>query len=145
MAKGKKSGALARLVSSIEINNPDGTVTHVPISAEDNSTANKILASQMRELISKSIHKFGGLDVMTPKELKELTEAARNVAEFSGEVYKSGESIETGEKRAEPVLEDVLDFSKLKGQKSSETKSAPEDKSSQEKSKAEEVDKNEKA
>ncbi len=145
MAKTKKSGALARLVSSIEISNPDGTITHVPVSAEDNSTANKILASQMRELISKSIHKFGGLDVMTPKELKELTEAARNVAEFSGEVYKSGEVIETGEKRAEPIVEDVLDFSKLKPQKPSETKSEEEGKQEPEKSKVEEADKNEKA
>lgn len=145
MAKSKKSGALARLVSSIEISNPDGTITHVPVSAEDNSTANKILASQMRELISKSIHKFGGLDVMTPKELKELTEAARNVAEFSGEVYKSGEVIETGEKRAEPIVEDVLDFSKLKSQKPSETKSDQEGKPSEEKDKASEADKNEKA
>lgn len=145
MAKAKKSGALARLVSSIEISNPDGTVTHVPITAEDNSTANKILASQMRELISKSIHKFGGLDVMTPKELKELTEAARNVAEFSGEVYKSGESIDAGEKRVEPITEDVLDFSKLKAGKPSETKSDPEGKPPEEKNKAEEADKNDEA
>jgi hypothetical protein len=115
MAAKKKSGAVARLVESIEIHNADGSTTMVPVTAEDNSKANKILASQMRDLITKSIVKFGGLAIMTPKELKELTEAARNIAEFSGEVYKSGETIETGSiKRVEPIVSEVLDFSELK-------------------------------
>lgn len=123
MAK-KKSGALARLVESIEIKNPDGTTTLVPVSKEDNATANKILASQMRSLIQKHIEKMGNLDVMTPKELKEMTEAAKNIAEFSGEVYKDGETIgdEEGEKKIDGVATDVLDFSKLKD---NQTKSSP--------------------
>ena len=134
MAK-KKSGALARLVESIEIKNPDGTTTLVPVSKEDNATANKILASQMRTLIQKHIEKMGNLDVMTPKELKEMTEAAKNIAEFSGEVYKDGESIgdEEGEKKIEGTATDVLDFSKLKG---NQTKSdSPKEDSSQEEQK----------
>ena len=84
MAKAKKSAALARLVEAIEIKNPDGTTTMVPVSAEANSIANKIMASQMRALMQKSIEKFMSIDHMTPKELKEFTEAARNIAEFSG-------------------------------------------------------------
>lgn len=129
MAKQKKSSALARLVDSIEIKNSDGSTTMVPVSAEDNATANKILASQMRNLIQKSIVKFGDLALMTPKELKELAEAARNVAELSGEVYKSGESIGDGnEKTIEPAVTDILDFSRLKANqtKGEKVEEAPE-------------------
>ncbi len=125
----KKSAALARLVESIEITNADGTKLMVPVSAEANATLNKIMASQMRALIQKSMEKFADVDHMTPKELKELTEAARNVAEFSGEVYKSGEEInEPGEKRVDPVSDEVIDFSKLKTQPKLGKPSAPEDK-----------------
>lgn len=117
MAQKKKSAALARLVESIEIKNNDGTTLMVPVSAEANDILNKILASQMRSLIQKSMEKFANQDHMTPKELKELTEAARNVAEFSGEVYKSGEEInEPGEKKVESTADDIIDFSKLKTQ-----------------------------
>jgi hypothetical protein len=123
MAK-KKSSALARLVTSIEIKNPDGSLTLVPVSAEDNTTANKILASQMRDLISRSIAKFGSLDMMTPKELKEITEAARNIAEFSGEVYKSGDfpqDGDSGEKHVDQSSVEPIDFASIKsGQKKPE-------------------------
>lgn len=125
MAK-KKSAALARLVQSIEITNADGTTTMVPISADDNATANKILASQMRHLIQRSIEKFGNLDLMSPKELKDLTEAARNIAEFSGEVYKAGDPIdEPGEKKADAVVADVIDFSKLNASQPPPSKDGP--------------------
>src|SRR5207342_2062899 len=101
----------------------------VPVSAEANATLNKIMASQMRALIQKSMEKFADADHMTPKELKELTEAARNVAEFSGEVYKAGEEInEPGEKKVEPTNEDVIDFSNLKTPSKPEKQSGPEDK-----------------
>jgi hypothetical protein len=91
----KKSSALGRLVSCIEIKTPDGEVMLVPISAEDNITSNKILASKMRRLIEDNMKSYSG-KIMTPKELKELAEAARSVAEFSGEVYKQGEPLEDG-------------------------------------------------
>lgn len=147
MAAKKKSGALARLVESIEIKNPDGTITQVPVTKEDNDNLNKILASQMRDLIQKSIHKFAGQDHMTPKELKELTEAARNVAEFSGEVYKAGESLdENNVKRVDPIVSEVLDFSKLKG---SQSKADPEEvmpeKSGEEAKQAVKAEQNDKA
>ncbi len=130
MAK-KKSAALARLVESIEITGDDGTKLMVPVSAEANATLNKIMASQMRALIQKSMEKFADQEHMTPKELKELTEAARNVAEFSGEVYKAGEEInEPGEKKVEAIPADIIDFSKLKSQprhdKDQEKKEKPE-------------------
>lgn len=115
MAQKKRSAALARLVDSIEITSPDGAKLMVPVSAEANATLNKIMASQMRALIQKSMEKFSNVDHMTPKELKELTEAARNVAEFSGEVYKAGEEInEPGEKKVEAVDTEMIDFSNLK-------------------------------
>lgn len=128
MAKAKKSAALARLVEAIEIKNPDGTTTMVPVSAEANSIANKIMASQMRALMQKSIEKFMGIDHMTPKELKEFTEAARNIAEFSGEVYKAGEEVkEPGEKKVEAISEEDIDFSNIKGQPKPDKASAQAD------------------
>ncbi len=145
MAK-KKSAALARIVESIEITSDDGTKLLVPVSAEANATLNKIMASQMRALIQKSMEKFADQDHMTPKELKELTEAARNVAEFSGEVYKAGEEInEPGEKKVDPIVTDVADFSKLKSQPKLGTPSVPEEKKEEEKQEEEEVEPNEKA
>lgn len=145
MAK-KKSAALARLVESIEITGDDGTKLMVPVSAEANATLNKIMASQMRALIQKSMEKFADQDHMTPKELKELTEAARNVAEFSGEVYKAGEEInEPGEKKVDPIVTDVADFSKLKSQPRLGKPSEPEGKQEQEESKVEKADSNDKA
>jgi len=98
MAK-KKSSTTARLMTSIEVAQEDGTSLMIPVSAEDNAIANKILASQMRALIQKHIAKIGGLDMVTPKELKELTEAAKNVAEFSGNVYKTGDNLDGGESK----------------------------------------------
>lgn len=140
MAQKKKSAALARLVDSIEIKNPDGTTLMVPVSADANAVLNKIMASQMRALIQKSMEKFAGQDHLTPKELKELTEAARNVAEFSGEVYKAGEEInEPGEKKAELVDVGGIDFSKLKTQAKPGKELAPEDKPEQSENKEEEV------
>jgi hypothetical protein len=91
----KKSSALGRLVECIEIKNADGTTTMVPISSEDNSRSNKILASQVRTLLQENIKSYSG-KIMTPKELKELAEAAKSVAEFSGEVYKSGDTMDDG-------------------------------------------------
>lgn len=144
MAK-KKSAALARLVESIEITNPDGTKLLVPVSAEANATLNKIMASQMRALIQKSMEKFANQDHMTPKELKELTEAARNVAEFSGEVYKAGEEInEPGEKKVEPTG-DVIDFSGLKSQPKLDKPSDQESKPEQAQEKIDKVEPNEEA
>ncbi len=145
MAK-KKSAALARLVESIEITNADGTKLMVPVSAEANAVLNKIMASQMRSLIQKSMEKFADQDHLTPKELKELTEAARNVAEFSGEVYKAGEEInEPGEKRADPVVADVIDFSKLKSQPKPDKESEEEEKTKSKEEQGESDEQNDKA
>lgn len=147
MAAKKKPATLARLVESIEIKNADGTITMVPVTKEDNDNLNKILASQMRDLIQKSIQKFGSLDHLTPKELKELTEAARNVAEFSGEVYKSGDSIDDNNvKRVDPVVSDLIDFSKLKGsQKPSDQSASSPEKPAEEAEKDAKVEQNDKA
>lgn len=132
MAQKKRSAALARLVDSIEVTNADGTKLMVPVDAQANAILNKIMASQMRALIQKSMEKFANIDHMTPKELKELTEAARNVAEFSGEVYKAGEEIsEPGEKKVDPIVQDAIDFSAIKSQSKDDKQPPPEEQKEQ--------------
>jgi hypothetical protein len=144
MAKGRKSAVLARLVEAIEIKNQDGTVTMVPVSAEANSIANKIMASQMRALMQKSIDKFMSIDHMTPKELKEFTEAARNIAEFSGEVYKAGEEVrEPGEKKVESTSDEEVDFTSIKAQPKLDKPSEQKDKKETQEGKEEKVESNE--
>lgn len=146
MAKAKKSAVLARLVEAIEIRNPDGTTTMVPVSAEANSIANKIMASQMRALMQKSIEKFMDMPHMTPKELKEFTEAARNIAEFSGEVYKAGEEVrEPGEKKVDATTDEDVDFSTIKAPPKLEKPSESEGKQEKKEDTEEKVESNDKA
>lgn len=110
---GKKSSALARIVQCIEITNKDGTTTLVPVSKEDNARANKVLASQIRALIQANIASYQG-KIMLPKELKEIADAAKTIADFSGEVYKDNETVGdseeknvTGNDKAAPLPSEV--------------------------------------
>jgi len=105
MAKDKK--ALTRLIPHNVITK-DGVEVMVPTGQAENSMANKFLASQMRHMLHEQIKKYNDGEIrLTPKELKDLTEAARNVAEFSGVVYKESDEIDhlappkAGEKPAE--------------------------------------------
>ncbi len=106
----KKSSAMARLVTSIEVKQPDGSLISVPVSAEDNTKANKIMASKMRSMFESTMKKYQDAEqTLTPKELKEMADAARAIAEFSGEIYKSGDVIQEEDgpsvKQAEPSSE----------------------------------------
>jgi hypothetical protein len=114
----KKSSALSRLITSIEVKDENGTLS-VPVSKESNSLANKVLITRIRTMIEESIKewKMKGLS-LTPKELRELAGAARDVADSSNLIYGDGEDIvdpsSKPEKDAEQVSPEAIDFSNLK-------------------------------
>jgi hypothetical protein len=85
----KKRGTLTRLIphSVVTI---DGHDVMVPNGPAENATANKLLASQMRHFLQEQIKKYMDSDVQaSPKDLKDLAEAASNIAKFSALVYES--------------------------------------------------------
>jgi hypothetical protein len=97
MAKQKQDPALALeaiIGSSVRVDDGKGGNFLVPSGQVENRIANQILASQMRHLIQEHIKTFRDKEaVLTPKEIRDMAEAARSVATFSGEVYSQGESI----------------------------------------------------
>lgn len=82
--------------SSVSIDDGKGGSFLVPLGAAENKIANQVLASQMRHMIQEHIKVFRDKDTtLTPKELRDLAEAAKSVAQFSGEVYVGNESLIT--------------------------------------------------
>lgn len=124
---GKKSSAMARLVTSIEIKHDDGTVTNVPVSKEDNSVANKVLITQVRTMISGAIKEYKDKGItLSPKDLRELASAVREVADSSTEIYKDGEDVvpPSTEKKVE-ALPDEISFDAIKPDDNSSSKANP--------------------
>lgn len=116
MAKEKKriSTELAKLIpDSIEIKDGEDII-RVAGNAEENRILNYLLAAQIRSLIERNVKKFAELESpLTPRELKEIADAGRSLAEFSAEIYKSAEPVHP-ERPVESAATEILDFSKLK-------------------------------
>ena len=118
MAKKPQTTSLSKLIgNSIVVKDSDeseGIV--VPMGAEENRMANMLLAAQMRQLIRDAMKKYKEKEaLLTPKELKDLAETAKTVAEFSGTVYSGGAfevSTKTGPET--PPDEFKADFSGIK-------------------------------
>lgn len=83
------AGTMQDLIgNSIDIKLPDGGVVIVPSEKSGNRAANMILAAQIRHLIQDSIATYKDKDMLpTPKDLKDLAEAAKSLHQFSGAVY----------------------------------------------------------
>jgi hypothetical protein len=114
MAADKKSKASLQRMTPNSIDVPvDGSIVRVACDKKENAILNMIMASQIRHLLQEQIKKYKDADqTLTPKELNDLTAAARNIATFSGEVYGGQESIEPpGEKKVEK--DDEEDFGVL--------------------------------
>lgn len=101
-----------RLFEALTVTDPTGEQVLVPINKEENNIANQFMASRMRHLLHKQIDSYREKDVtLTPKELKDLTDSAKNIAEFSGEVYAKSDPLpESGEKKVDPVVADDISF-----------------------------------
>ncbi len=67
----------------------------VPNGPAENANANRLLISLTRHMVQKQLRKINESDVgMTPKELKELTDAVRNLADSSTVVYQAAAEID---------------------------------------------------
>lgn len=89
MSKTKASTQLASLVpNAIRVKNDDGEEVFVASDRAENKLLSMVVAAQMRALLQTSMKTYNEKGMTpTPKELKELTEAARNIAEMSDAIY----------------------------------------------------------
>lgn len=98
----KEQIALKRLIPHTVVK-AGGVDVIVPNGPKENATANKLLASQLRDFLQRQIKKYNDADAQaTPKDIKDLAEAAKNIAQMSGDVYKAAEMMEGVESRPEP-------------------------------------------
>lgn len=111
MAKKEPKNALARLVpNSLFIKTDDGESIVVATTAAENSILNMVMASQLRARLQDAMKKWKDMDtVPTPKEMKDMAEAASIIAKFSGEVYAKGDTVSEpkDEKNVTESVEDV--------------------------------------
>ena len=107
MAEKKNKGALARIMPH-EMVNVDGHDVRVPNGKEENITANKLLACSARSLLEDQIKRYRdeGLRI-TPKELRDLAEAAKSIADFSATVYNDVEPKKDTRNVTPQALEDI--------------------------------------
>jgi len=90
----KKSRALANLVPNALRVMVDGNEVFVASNREENSMLNMVVAARMRLILETTLKSYKEKDVvMTPKELKDFTEAAKNIAEFSDAIYAGTDPI----------------------------------------------------
>ena len=112
MAKGQELTSL--LPKTVEIK-ADGITVRVAGNAQENTIMNYFMLAQVRALIQENVKRYMEKDItVTPKELKDLVEAAKGLAESSTSVYKSEEApISNKPAEKPPASGEVPDFSKL--------------------------------
>lgn len=117
MAKKSKSTELDALLPNSQIIKIGDLDVRVAGDAGENRTQNYILAGQIRAIIEKQLKSYQDLDrPMTPKEMKDMADAGRSLAEFSAEVYKGGEPV-PHDKPVESIPVEATDFSQLSDKK----------------------------
>ncbi len=112
------TGTMADLIGpSVSVKVSETETIVVPSDKAGNRVANMILAAKIRALIEGSITTYKEKDMLpTPKDLKDLAEAAKSLHAFSGEVYKEDDAplaqpkkIERGPVEPEVNFDDALD------------------------------------
>jgi hypothetical protein len=119
--KKKSTRALANLVPNAIRVMVEGSEVFVASNREENSMLNMVVAARMRSLLEETMRNYKEKGVMmTPKELKDFTESARNISEFSDAIYAgsdglAGEPKDKGEKNvtASDTIE-AINFDSLK-------------------------------
>lgn len=108
-------GSIADLIGPcITIHQGDGLAPVViPADKKGNTIANMIVAAEVRNMIQRTIKKYREQDLMpNPKDLKDLAEAARSLATFSGDVYKDDDaSLNAQPKKVEKAPAEEADVS----------------------------------
>jgi hypothetical protein len=92
--KKKSAGTLARIIGSSVMVKTEGGDVLVPTGPSENKIANMILASQMRHMIQAALKTYSEKQAtLTPKEIKDMADAAKAVASFSAEVYATSDGL----------------------------------------------------
>lgn len=124
--KPNKSTAIERLTPNAVTITVKGEELRVATDASENSIMNMIMASQMRSMIQKAMEDYRNDEVkLTPKEIRDLAGAAKDIATFSAEVYAAAEPITQAPKPTEAPT-DVTDINFESLHNVPEVKSDPE-------------------
>jgi hypothetical protein len=108
-----KSRELASLTPNAKEFKVDGQTIVVAFNGDENRILGFIVAAQIRSIIQKSLKRYSESEApLSAKELKDIAEAGRTLAEFSAKLYEGSDPIQT-EKKAEPAATPTTDFSKL--------------------------------
>lgn len=108
--------------NALIISTVDGQELIVPADREENSIANKILASQVRQQIQTNIRRYkDSEELLTPKQLLELAQAAHALAKMSGDVYQGSDPMVNQPSTATEIKVDEVNFEQLNADKPSET------------------------
>jgi hypothetical protein len=112
-SKTSKSTILQLLPNSVSIK-IDGEDVRVATDRHENAIMNMILASQLRSKLQTQMKSYTEDEVkLTPREMRDLAAAARDIASFSAEVYGSTEGIGTEKQEKTVEKDDSMDFSAL--------------------------------
>lgn len=112
--RAERNALLKLTPNSIDIK-IDGQDVRVAGNKEENAALNMIMAAQGRALIQRALKKWQDMDeVPSPKELRDVAGAMRDIAQFSAEIYSgSDDPLGKGGKKEDEKQVAEVDFSKL--------------------------------
>lgn len=110
----EKSSEKKLMPNALVVKMADGEELVLPNDKGENAIANKLVAAQMRQLLTAAIKRYRDMDApLSPKELNDLVMAGKTLAQFSGEVYKENEEIPQSRRvESTEIKADEVDFSK---------------------------------
>jgi hypothetical protein len=112
----RKSSEKGLMPNALIISTVDGQELIVPADKEENAIANKILAAQIRQQIQTNIKRYkDSEELLTPKQLLELAQAAHALQKFSGDVYQGSDPMANRPDNSGPteVKVEEVSFDKL--------------------------------
>lgn len=133
--KQTKPDKLSSLMKYVEVilpqnNGGEAEIVRVPVNGKENRVANQIMAARMRHVIESHLDTYRGDGTkLTPAEIRQLTQAAADVAKFSGEVYPEGDDLGTGnqdkdQKKGSVQESGIIDFTALVSSKKDDNQEA---------------------
>src|SRR5688572_13058816 len=106
--KKSKSNALALLTPNSFVVTLNGETITVAGDKNENAILNMFLAARLRNTLEKHMDTYKADEkILSPKELRDLAGAARDIAAFSAEVYATQDPISPNtEKKADATTDD---------------------------------------
>lgn len=100
--------------SSIVVKTDDGGELRVAMNKDENNIMSMILAAQLRAMIQRTIKTYEEKEAIpSPRELRDLAAAVKEINESSGAIYDRMEPLPTEKQALPPAQDDDADFSKL--------------------------------